>query len=94
LRASLENSCSILFLMRYPAAISPRGEPARVFRRRRYVSPKHGSGSDAEAKFLFRFGIGYSVELGKGFSIMPNIDIDLVRENPALVFGVGLGKNF
>lgn len=55
---------------------------------------EHGSGSDTEAKFLFRFGIGYSVELGKGFSIMPNIDIDLVRENPALVFGVGLGKSF
>jgi hypothetical protein len=59
------------------------------------------TGSEAEKDgpfFLWRFGIGYTLPIGEGFAVTPNLDLDLVREDgawkKAWVFGVSLGIRF
>jgi hypothetical protein len=46
-----------------------------------------------ETKFLFRFGVGYNFELG-GLTLTPSLDLDLVRNARAVVWGLNIGKGF
>jgi len=46
-----------------------------------------------ESKFLFRLGAGYNIELG-GLTLTPSLDLDLVRNARALVWGLNIGKSF
>ncbi len=50
-------------------------------------SDAHGS------EFLFRVGVEYGFEVG-GFEISPQLDVDFVDGEEALVFGVTIGKGF
>lgn len=58
---------------------------------------EHSSATDqpttTESKFLFRFGAGYNFEMG-GLTITPSLDLDLVCNSRALVWGLGIGKSF
>ena len=49
-----------------------------------------------EASFVMRFGAGWDFELGKGWSIAPEINLDLVGDGgpPAFVYGLSLGFDF
>ena len=58
-----------------------------------------GSGSgERENLFLMRFGAGYNFALGERFTLLPALNLDLVREEghwvEALVFTVTLGFEF
>jgi len=57
-----------------------------------FVSASEGPTS-TKAEFLFRFGFGYNFEVG-GLTIAPTLDVDLVRNNRALVWGLAIGKGF
>ena len=48
---------------------------------------------NTETEFLYRVGIGYSYHT-KNIIFTPTIDIDLVRSETALVFGINVGFSF
>ena len=48
---------------------------------------------DTETEFLYRVGIGYSHHT-KNIIFTPTIDIDLVRSETAVVFGINVGFSF
>lgn len=45
------------------------------------------------ASFLVRLGLGYHLGLG-ALTITPSVFVDLVRDQTALVWGLGIGKGF
>ncbi len=45
------------------------------------------------ASFLVRFGLGYYLGLGP-LTITPSVFVDLVRDQTALVWGLGIGRGF
>ena len=47
-----------------------------------------------DTNFLFRLGIGYDFELGRGWSIAPEFNADFVDSEIDYVFGVSLGYGF
>ena len=47
--------------------------------------------SERETHFIFRVGVGYEFPVG-GFSIVPSVDFDAIRSDPAAVYGVVLAK--
>ena len=55
----------------------------------------HGDEVTTKTKieFLFRIGTGYSFYVGD-FVISPSVDIDFVRNNDALVWGLNFGYSF
>ena len=58
------------------------------------VSHKEGmEKTKAKAKFLYRIGVGYDFEIGS-ISLTPSLDLDMVRDEPALVWGINIGKGF
>lgn len=46
-----------------------------------------------QIEFLFRVGTGYSFHIGD-FVLSPSVDIDFVRNNDALVWGLNFGYSF
>ena len=56
--------------------------------------PEGSSASEAETQFLVRFGAGWELELGRRFSLTPEINVDLVGGAVSLVYGVSLGLGF
>lgn len=46
-----------------------------------------------EMEFLFRIGMGYPFHIS-GFTITPSVDIDLVRNHDAVVWGLNIGYGF
>ena len=61
------------------------------------IQEEEHHGHEVETKthieLLFRIGSGYEFHFGD-FSIIPSIDLDLVRNNDALVWGLNLGYSF
>ena len=55
----------------------------------------HGNEVETKAhiEFLFRIGTGYSFHVGN-IVWSPSVDIDLVRNNDALVWGLNIGYSF
>ncbi|MFC2164527.1 hypothetical protein ACFLT2_05965 [Acidobacteriota bacterium] len=55
----------------------------------------HGNGehSSQKAKFLTRIGAGYNFNAG-GFIITPTIDLDFLRSQTSLVWGITIGRGF
>ncbi len=56
-----------------------------------------GPGADfrsEDTEFVFRAGIGYEFELGKGWTLAPEVAGDFANSANSLVFGVSLGWGF
>jgi hypothetical protein len=53
----------------------------------------HGRESKSKAEFLFRVGSGVGIPAGS-FLITPTLDLDFVRSNTSLVWGINIGKGF
>lgn len=51
------------------------------------------SGTETEAEFLIRTGIGYSIEFN-AFTIAPAISVDFLRNKTSLVWGIHIVKGF
>ena len=49
--------------------------------------------SKTQIEFLYRIGTGYSFHLGN-FVLSPSVDLDFVRNNDALVWGLNIGYSF
>jgi hypothetical protein len=41
-------------------------------------NPEDGGESEAETQFLVRFGAGWELELGRRFTLTPEVNLDLV----------------
>ena len=61
------------------------------------IQEEEHHGDEVESKnqieFLFRIGTGYSFHVGR-FVLSPSVDIDFVRNNNALVWGLNIGYSF
>jgi hypothetical protein len=53
--------------------------------------PEHYTSN--KAKFLMRIGVGYNIDVG-GFIITPTVDIDFLRTQTSLVWGIVIGRGF
>ena len=56
--------------------------------------PEDGGTSETETQFLVRFGAGWELELGRRFTLTPEVNLDLVGGEVSLVYGVSLGLGF
>ncbi|MFC1581075.1 hypothetical protein ACFL4N_09250 [Thermodesulfobacteriota bacterium] len=48
----------------------------------------------SETKYFFRAGVGYRFHVGKGWSITPEVNVDLFERDDAFVYGVSVGRGF
>ncbi|MEE8148218.1 MAG: hypothetical protein V3T24_11480 [Longimicrobiales bacterium] len=75
------------------------GLGVELFKEEREEGTGRTTGSSAEeaatsaASFLVRFGLGYHLGLGP-LTITPSVFVDLVRDQTALVWGLGIGRGF
>jgi hypothetical protein len=56
--------------------------------------PEDGGASESETQFLVRFGAGWELELGRRFTLTPEVNVDLVGGAVTLVYGASLGLGF
>ena len=48
----------------------------------------------SETKYFFRAGVGYRFHVGKGWSITPEVNVDLFERDDAFVYGLSIGRAF
>jgi len=56
------------------------------------VGSKNEEGRDAH--LILRVGVGYSFEVGEGILLVPSFDIDGIRSDPAMAYGLVLAKEW
>lgn len=53
-----------------------------------------GGESESSTRFAMRFGAGWEFELGKRFTLTPEVNMDVIGENLTWVYGLSFGVEF
>ena len=56
--------------------------------------PEDGGESESTTKFAVRLGAGYEFELGRRFTVTPEVNADLIGGNVTWVYGLSFGLGF
>ena len=56
--------------------------------------PEDGGESESTTEFVVRLGAGYEFELGRRFTVSPEVNADLIGGNVTWVYGLSFGLGF